>query len=110
MTDNERYVRDAWELVAHCDGSYRDYPRGTIIVQDVNNHWFDFPSWEAARTFTEAHAEKIRQVREEIFVARDRAVFLSNWKDLEQATIYARVISRLQAVLDDLKRGMKEGR
>ena len=66
MSQEETYVQSKWKLTAYCDGSYRDYPRGTVLVQDVNHHWFDFDSWSAAAEFTRSREEEIRQAEEEI--------------------------------------------
>ena len=105
MDDNEKYVRDHWDLVHRCDGSYRSYPRGTVLVQDVNGHWSDFDSWENAAQFTRDRLEEIRQVEDEITWIEDDVWAYSERWDMGKA--YERIVSRLQSVLEDSKRGMK---
>lgn len=61
MDENEKYVRERWELVHRCDGSYRHYVRGTVLVQDTHGHWLDFESWDFAYAFT---IERERQIAE----------------------------------------------
>ncbi len=101
MSDEE-YVRSKWKLVAHCDGSYQNYLRGTVLLQDVNRHWFDFDSWSAAVEFTREREEQIRHVEEEI-------ALLEGWKHLVEVKNPAalRILGREQAALAELKKGMK---
>ena len=74
MTDDEKFLLRHWEFVYCCEGSYRSYPRGTILVQDVNLHWFNFDSWSAATEFTRARLELIKDKQEEIeWLGRQRS-------------------------------------
>jgi len=100
----EQYIRSKWELVSRCDGSYRHYEMGTVLIQDVHNHWFDFDSWQAAYDFTLAREEEIRQVEEEIKFLHELKSF-GSW--VENHTGWQRILAREQAALADLKRGMK---
>lgn len=102
----EEYVRAKWSLVHLCDGSYRGYPRGTVLLQDVNNHWFDFDAWEAAYEFTLAREEEIRQVEEETFALYKLCPCRRGSMDCvcEQLD---RTKKRLEAILADLRKGMK---
>lgn len=122
VSADERFVRETWVLVAHCDGSYRDYPRGTVLLQDVNNHWFDFKTWSAAAEFTRERLEQIR--KSTIDVASTAAkqktalemILIFPWGravdeilvDWVQALCsISRIHAREQAALADLKRGMR---
>ena len=114
MSDNERFVRAAWILVVVCDGSYLGYPRGTVLVQDVIRHWFDFDSWSAAAEFTRKRQQEIADVKYEISLQR---LILSShesqeWHnpqdwEIDKAALQ-RTIARLQSAMTELTRGWKE--
>jgi hypothetical protein len=116
---NEQFVREKWDLVHQCDGSYRDYPRGTVLIQDGHGHWLDFDSWAAAAEFTRERLEKIRQVEEEIGLVREKyQECFEVGKELafgtktrakmnEECLIWQRVIAAEEERLATLKRGMK---
>ena len=124
MSANEKLVRATWVLVAVCDGSYRGYPRGTVLVQDAISigHWFDFDSWSASAEYTTARREEIRQVEKEITTIADDLCDIANWRifleentDLKGIVRYVRyqcrccrILAREQATLAELQRGMKE--
>ena len=119
MGADEKFVREHWDLVHRCDGSYRGYPCNTVLVQDMNGHWFDFDSWSAAAEFTRNRLEEIRQVDEEIRLLKgynksNKSCSENSFSELrsrEQHTTsfitVGRTIVRLQAALAELKRGMK---
>lgn len=96
--NDEEFVRSVWKLTAQCDGSYRSYPRGTVLVQEVRDHWVDFESWPAAAEFTRNRLEEIRQVEEEIYDL--------NGSDTPPVSL-ERILAREQAALTELKRGMR---
>ena len=65
MTDEE-YVRARWERVIVCDGSYRHYAKGTILLNWSNHQFYEFKDFSAARAFTENREREIAEVEEEI--------------------------------------------
>ena len=99
----EQEVRAAWELVHKCDGSYRNYKRGTILVQDRHGHWIDFGSWDSALAFTREHDHKIEEVEEEVEIIGADAVNGA----LGMGHVYGRVLAKLEAELTTLRKGMK---
>jgi len=100
--DMEQYVSDRWKLVHQCDGSYRHYLRGTILLQEVHGQWLDFDSWQAAYAFTLEREKQIAEVNEEIeAISAAIKVFPFYLARLE------RTFNRLAAALVDLQRGMK---
>ena len=113
MTPDEKEVRDSGELVHRCDGSYRDYPEGTILIQQgVPGKWLDFPSCAAAAAFTRERKEQIRQVAEEIcwlnaeqFKQRPHAN--SPMPPQPTEAVLKRILAREQAALAELKKGMR---
>lgn len=101
MNEDRELVERTWALTALCDGSYRFYPRGTVLIQDVHNQWLHFPDWAAARAFTEQRIREVREIEEEIA-----------WVNGVQETVTTimeriRIAKRLEAIRDNLKRGMK---
>ena len=56
-------VEAVWRLTHQCDGSYRDYPRGTILIQQAPGKWLDFPSWSVAAAFTHGQLRQIQRYR-----------------------------------------------
>ena len=98
MDANEEMVRAAWELTHRCDGSYRGYPRGVVLLQDKHGHWLDFTSWAAAAEFTRERQEEIRQLREEIFYSNCGP---------NAIPVCKRILARLEAELAKLRQGMK---
>ena len=96
--DNERYVRDRWNLVHRCDGSYRGYLGGVVLIQDTHG-LLHFETWAAARAFTEARLEQIRQVEEEI-------AYVRRWHRGPHP-VWTRILAREQATLAELRIGMK---
>jgi hypothetical protein len=122
--EKRAYVEERWELVHHCDGSYRDFARGTVLIQDRHNHWLDFPDYSAAYDFTLQREEEIRLVKEEltrIYVyasdAKSRILFEMAQPDEELPYLsqevrnlcaLARVHAKLESELATLRHGMKE--
>ena len=98
----EEKVRAAFELVHRCDGSYRGYPRNTVLIQVVHGHWLDFRSWSAAAAFTDARLAEIAEISEEISLLTGK--ILLNDADI---SVVARTLTRLQAIREELRRGMK---
>lgn len=103
LMDDEAYVRQRWEHVHKCDGSYRDYPRGTFLLQEVRGEWRDFPTLSAAKAFT---VERERQI-----AFREAEIDLVCETRLEGKGIdhsrWTRILELLQAALAELRRGMK---
>lgn len=67
MSD-ESQVRAFWKRVLVCDGSYRNYLRGTVLMQPQNNVFYDAVDFDAALAFTEQRKREIREKQEEINV------------------------------------------
>ena len=103
MTDEE-YVRARWERVIVCDGSYRHYAKGTILLNWANHQFYEFNDWSAARDFTEQREREIAEVEEEI-------AWLSDGMDCSDPDdeVGQRILAVEQARLAELRRGMKEG-
>ena len=106
MEANEEYVRQRWELVHICDGSYRDYPRGTILLQCERGSWLNFPSMQAAYDFTLQREEQIRLVEEEIQLLSEFQEGL-RVNSSHRPIVLQRILARLEAALDELRKGMK---
>lgn len=100
-SDAEKFVRAYWALVANCDGSYRGYSRGTILIQQIRGQWLDFPSWLAAYQFTLEHQEKVRQIEREI-------KWMKSALSYQSYSCRESILARLEAIRDELRRGVKE--
>lgn len=111
-TQQEReYVEARWELVVCCDGSYRGYRRGTILLQDVIDHWLDFHSWHAAYLFTLDRERQIAEVEEEIeFVRNTRFSYTCQAGYEKKSAPQRRILAAEQQRLDALKQGWKGGK
>ena len=73
MTDEE-YVRARWERVIVCDGSYRHYAKGTILLNWANHQFYEFNDWSAARAFTEQREREIAEVEDLIWLLRSGVI------------------------------------
>ena len=108
MTDEE-YVRARWERVIVCDGSYRHYAKGTILLNWANHQFYEFNDWSAARAFTEQREREIAEVQEEIEYVSSFAWLPSRSGKREEHPVWQRILAVEQARLAELRRGMKEG-
>ena len=110
MTDEE-YVRARWERVIVCDGSYRHYAKGTILLNWANHQFYEFNDWSAARAFTEEREREIAEVEEEIAWLNQMKRNLPPGRPTkeERQAILQRILAVEQARLAELRRGMKEG-
>jgi hypothetical protein len=106
MDGNKQYVRSRWEKVIVCDGSYRHYAKGTVLLNWANHCFHEFASFEAAAEFTRQREVEIRQVEEEITLI-NRFNSEDHLSEAEQVTIGG-ILGRSLRALEDLKRGMKE--
>ena len=105
MSEDERVVREAWVKVSFvnhetCSPSvyiapfeYDGWRCKTCIYMHTPEE-----AWSAARKFTDEHAEKIRQVREEI-------KWLFNAPDCSEKN---RIFSRLEAALNEMLKGWRQ--
>jgi len=105
---DEQFVREHWERAEACP--HRDnrqccislggrmFTRVTVPNTVSGYAPSESEAWAAARVFTEARLEEIRQVEEEIEYLEDFA-FGQPWK---------RILFREQAALAELKRGLKK--
>jgi hypothetical protein len=100
MTDEQKYVTQRWELVHLCDGSYPGYPRGTVLLQDAHGHWLDFPTFAAAKAFTEQRKQDIEDVEDEIQWLE--------WPSI-RGNCPVRLHARLMAVEQDRLKALKQG-
>lgn len=108
MTDNEKLVRETWEL-AECLGAPR--MRFVSIMRDlwaVEGNWAtDEEAWKGAADFTRERLKEIADLGAEV----DALVLLLRLtpnRNLPYSPSYVRrTISRLEKIRDDLKRGMK---
>ena len=113
--DYEAYVRAKWEMVHVCDGSYRDYPRGTILIQQVIGRWVDFPDWKAAYAHIKAVEEELRCLDREIELLIDLIneglipLMAAFEEELRDAYTASRTIQRLHDIRATAARGLKEG-
>lgn len=107
----EEYVKAKWGWIHCCDGSYRDYKRGTILLQDTRNHWLEFRSWLAAYNFTLERERAIREKQEEISLVLNsmplQIVLIGNTPLPNVGEVKHRLLSVLTAQLDDLRKGMR---
>lgn len=116
MTDEE-FVKAHWVMTHICDGSYRHYQRGTILLQDVNHHFFDFPDWPAAAEFTRERLEEIRQLEAEVDLVAEGWNGWNNALNEARGRIWVddvvivirtmRILSRLEFLLAEARLGMK---
>jgi hypothetical protein len=111
MDTNEKYIRDRWELVHCCDGSYLGYARGTVLLQDSHRHWIDFDSWSAAKAFTVEREGQIAEIEEEIAWLTEQKRRLRPTSETQTAKEMYAVSRRILAVEQErlvaLKQGMK---
>jgi hypothetical protein len=116
MSDaNEEYVRSKWDSVQEIDSTTVE-----IITFDGARRFYGLRhKWELARAFHDARLEEIRQVERELdMISRQ----LDAQPDAEQVMFYSaedvrnsqrnvcswnRILSRTQAHLEQLKKGMK---
>jgi hypothetical protein len=103
VTD-EAFVKANWELWHRCDGSYRDYPKDTILLQRTNGRWNDFPTWAAAGEFTRERLEHIEMAQWCVAVLESHLAELDG--DSRRAA-YVAILEREKSALADLKQGMK---
>lgn len=116
MTDEE-YVRARWERVIVCDGSYRHYAKGTILLNWANHQFYEFNDWSAARAFTEQREREIAEVEKEIVLIENAmkihrhnvSVGRKVCQHVKAICRWSRILSREQGVLAELRGGMKEG-
>lgn len=98
------YVERFWSRVIVCDGSYRNYDRGTVLINWANHRFYDFVDWDAAYVFTKERERKIAEIEEEIAVISCLKVTVGDWDT------WQRILAREQAALQEVRRGMrKEG-
>ena len=106
MTDEE-VVRAAWDKVrVEQDFGFHFWFSGRnalYLFVEEQNSW---PiAWSEARKLTEANAEKIRQVREEI---SELWVIIDTTAEGVAKQAFIRTEKRLQSVLDDLLKGWRQ--
>lgn len=121
MDENEQFVRSVWDGVNWGASNYEGSEFGVVIYDDSQGTGFrcktQSEAWQAAADFTRERLEEVRQLQEEIeLLGGDLEVELPSPLSGEirtifdrESAIYERVISRLQAILADKTRGMKEG-
>jgi hypothetical protein len=100
MEQERAEVERCWRNVHYCDGSYQGYPRGTILILYGPNNRSDFDSWHAAYLYTVEHAEKVKEVREEI-------TWLKSLNHVTHMNAAIRTLRRAEVELDNLLRGWK---
>ena len=114
MTD-EKYLRDRWERIALEWGTLERkryvwvFAGGMFIP--LRGFKTEAEAWSAARAFTEQREREIAEVEEEIAILNE-GVELAASTDADERKYgipFKRILARLQAVLAELRRGMKEG-
>ena len=122
--EREKYVRERWEHVNWGASNYELTQFGVILYDDEDGTAFrknsQASAWQAAYDFTLAREEEIRQVEEEIKWLGDHAEISESQQKLyrerglvfsaeflRQLDVAKRILTREQAALTDLKRGMK---
>lgn len=110
MTDDEKFVRDSWGNV-HVHGRPLE---GCVSLQArfpcAPIRGRIFYSWTDAAEFTRARLEEIRQVEEEIQFVEISLKYAHEACGVESCGCeepFKRILAREEAVLADLKRGMK---
>jgi hypothetical protein len=115
MNEDREYVEARWQRAELMDRSTFD-PRAdpmtgrfAISLGDMDNTWWcsewfinKSDAYSAARKFTEAREEEIRQVREEIEFMKAE---VRGW--MRKGTSAYRILAREQSALDALLKGMK---
>lgn len=61
MTDRE-FVEQHWQHCTECDGSYRHYPKGTVLLVIRPHCFIECDSWDAAAEITRDKLEERRQL------------------------------------------------
>ena len=123
MEANEEYVRQRWEREwIVCDGSYRHYAKGTVLLNWANHCFYEFADFQAAYDFTIAREEQIRLVEEEIKAIEELIICTEpgDWIEGTEPPVYEctqlpeswkprlqRILAREQAALDELRKGFK---
>ena len=111
MNADEEYVRARWVRVLVCDGSYRHYAKGTILLIWSNHQFYEFKDFSAARAFTEKREREIAEISGCVALLKG-LVGLARGSATDVTGMAAKLTSTLkreQAVLAELRRGMKEG-
>ncbi len=104
MSDEE-YVKSKWEHVIVCDGSYRSYVKGAVLLNWANHCFYEFKDFAGAYTFTLEREQKIREVEEEIALIQHEIWLWPNYSQENPA--FQRILERLRAAIVGLKEGMK---
>jgi hypothetical protein len=114
MSDNERAVREAWEWVqVRLAEPGEGVDSGDWVVRlpllPFSQTGFDTESeaWRAANEFTEERLEQIRQVEEEIKVAKFKRNTDAASGFIAHVVVWDRILASRQSALQELKRGMK---
>jgi hypothetical protein len=112
VTDNEKKVREAWKFadIRHTSltsaGPWYVVFGGDGFDKAFHGRWPE-TVWHAAAAFTDERRERIRQVEEEldriIFAVKAAPVLVNT----DEQLIWHRILTREQAALDDLRKGMK---
>jgi hypothetical protein len=100
---SREYVEARWSLTVQCDGSYRHYVCGTVLIQEKNHQFWDFASWQAAKDFTVEREKQIAEVNEEI-------TYINTFIKTPSGSphpVWTRIIESRKTALADLKRGMR---
>ena len=111
MTDEE-YVRARWEVhTAFPNGNGKYYlalaPDKCLDGEFDGQFDTEAEAWSAARAFTENREREIAEVEEEIALIANLGSHVK--QEAFAVDIRKRILSREQAVLAELRRGMKEG-
>lgn len=104
MSDEE-LVRSFWERVLVCDGSYRGYPRDTILINYDNHTFYDFDSWSDAAIFTRDRQDRISEKKEELDLIRH--LWGNDWAWVNYEAV-ERISILLNYKLAELLVGVKE--
>jgi hypothetical protein len=115
MTEDERIVRDAWKRITYRETGLTSAGPCYVVIESDDHptagsslfmeHGSSKESvFAAARAFTEERREQIRQVEEEIQYIHEDMI-----DNCDHCAASKRIVAREQAVLAELKRGMKAG-
>ena len=121
MSKDEEFVRSAWEHVIVCDGSYRHYAKGTVLLNWANHCFYEFNSFTAAAEFTRDHLEQVRCAEQNVFSLNEQIgtnidILLTMPDEIdapfavsigEDLARLGRIIEHEQTALKSLKAGLK---
>lgn len=104
MSENENYVRARWERIRASDYRIVIYFGEPDFLSDCHMFSGYHDKWSEARLYTEHREREIAEVEEEIEIIEAIVGLYAS----HGGNKFRRILAREQAVLAELRRGMKE--